>query len=58
MYNNYVAVKKHVHKHRAKYAVAATLTTFAVIRIRSAVRWNTFLKDHDLFDTYYDLNRV
>ncbi|ADD81042.1 gp044 [Rhodococcus phage ReqiPoco6] len=53
MNDKIAAVKNHVKKHRAKYAVAGTLVVCTVIHIRIVSNLNRFLDDHDLMDMYY-----
>ncbi len=49
-----VALKDHIFLNRARYAALATLAGCTVLQLRNAAEWNQFLKDHDLFDKYYD----
>jgi len=47
-------VKNHVVKHRTKYAVGATVVVLTAGHLRTVGKLNEFLKEHDLFDAYYD----
>ena len=52
--NKVIRVKNHVVKHRAKYAVAATLTVCTVIAYRNAKALNVFLIENGIDpDTYW-----
>lgn len=56
MLNEKIAsAKDFAHKHRAKIAVAATLTGCVIVQIKIASNWNDFLKEHDLTDEYYSV---
>jgi hypothetical protein len=48
--------KKFVSDHRVAIAVTVTLTACAALQIRNAKVLNEFLKEHDLYDTYYDMS--
>ncbi|QAU06744.1 hypothetical protein SEA_AFLAC_39 [Gordonia phage Aflac] len=48
-----IAAKNHVHRNRAKYAVAATLTACVAVQYKAATQWNNFLKENDLFEKFY-----
>lgn len=50
-------VKNGVQKHQTKILIATSvLSTTAAIAMRSNVsQMNTFLKEHDLFDAYYEI---
>jgi len=54
MKNKIVAAKDHVVKHRAKYAAGATAVVLVTGHIHTIGKINVFLKEHDLFDAYYD----
>lgn len=47
------AIRNHVRRHRAKYAVGATLTVVAYGTIKRAKQWNEFLNEHGLLDEFY-----
>ena len=46
-------VKNHIHRNRAKYAVAGTLTACLALQITAARQWNTFLDEKGLKEEYY-----
>ena len=56
--NKFEAVKNHVFAHRAKYAAGTTLAVCVAVRVREAKVLNEFLREHDLFDEFYDLPRT
>lgn len=56
MLNEKIAsAKEFARKHRAKIAVAVTLTGCVIAQIKIAGNWNDFLEEHDLTDEYYSV---
>ena len=53
--NKFEAVKNHVYTNRAKYAAGTTLAVCVAVRLHTAKVLNEFLREHDLFDEFYDL---
>lgn len=56
--NKLTAVKNHVVRNRAKYAVAATLTVCVALQINNAKTWNAFLDKHGLTNEYYETEEI
>lgn len=56
MKNKIARSKKFVSDHRVAFAVGTTLAVCAALQIRNAKVLNEFLKEHDLYDTYYDMS--
>ncbi|WKW86824.1 hypothetical protein SEA_CONLEY_38 [Gordonia phage Conley] len=48
-----VKAKKHVIKHRAKYAAATTLALCVAAHIYVASAWNEFLDENEMLDEFY-----
>ena len=53
--NKFEAVKNHVFAHRAKYAAGTTLAVCATVHVAQVAKVNEFLRDHNLFDEFYNL---
>ena len=53
--NKFEAVKNHVFAHRAKYAAGTTFAVCATLHVAQVAKVNEFLRDHDLFDKYYEI---
>jgi hypothetical protein len=49
------SAKEYVRAHKTAIAVTATATTALVLHTIVIKKHNDFLKEHDLFDTYYPL---
>lgn len=48
------STKKFVQKHRVAIAIVGTATACAALQIRNAKILNEFLKEHDLYEEYYE----
>jgi len=42
-----------VYTHRAKFAAGATATAFIWLMVWRVKEWDEFLRQHNLYDTYY-----
>jgi hypothetical protein len=58
MYNKFHSVKEHVIRNRAKYAAGATFMVMLRLQFHTASEFNAFLKEHDLFDKYYEMDEI
>lgn len=58
MKKQYVATKKFVLRHRVAIAIVGTTTVLMTLQFRNTKALNEFLKEHDLFDTYYALDEI
>lgn len=47
------SVGRHLNRHRGKYAAAATAAACFALSRKSVNDWNEFLKENDLYETYY-----
>lgn len=47
-----------VKKHRVSIAVTATSIFWMYVMSKSAASFNEFLKENDLFDTYYAMSEI
>jgi len=56
MKNKIARTRKFVSDHRVAIAVVATASVGIALQMRNAREWNEFLKEHNLFDEYYDMS--
>lgn len=56
MKNKFASAKYFVSKHRVAIAVTLTAALALKWQFNTAKQFNDFLKEHDLFDTYYAMN--
>lgn len=56
MKDKLTAVKAHILRNRAKYAIAGTATVLVGVYVRKIVpEWNEFLKEQGVYDAYYEM---
>lgn len=62
MYDKLASAKDRVtnfaRKHRTAITVVATATPLIALQVRAANEMNAFLKEHDLYDKYYEMNEI
>jgi hypothetical protein len=55
-------LKAHISNHRARYAATGTAvvltTAFLKLQFRNAEILNAFLKEHNLYDEYYQMDEI
>jgi hypothetical protein len=49
----FVRIGNFIYTHRAKLAAGATAAAFIWLMVKNAQQWNEFLREHNLYDTYY-----
>jgi hypothetical protein len=54
--NKTVSAKNYVVQNRAKIAVVATSIVWAKLLIQATEQHNEFLKEHDLYETFYAMD--
>lgn len=58
MKTKFVNLMDHVHRNRAKYAIAGTSAMFITLMRYNAQEVNAFLEEHDLLDKYYQMDEI
>lgn len=58
MKKSLVTTKNFVKKHRVAIAVTATSVCWLYLMKKNAEQINEFLKEHDLFDKYYQMDEI
>lgn len=48
------ATKKFVRRHKTAIAVASTAAVSLALHVVAAKEFNNFLREHDLYDAYYE----
>lgn len=55
MKQKFALLKNYIETHKVGVTFGVTATAFIALIMANQVKLNAFLKEHDLFDTYYKI---